>query len=196
MRRISERGWFAGIAAVGIIVSHALSYLLIAPDPHARVHLLQQTGHHYFTWVAAIAIGMLVAGLAGGTVHRLRPRPSPELSTARVFALSAVVLVALQIIGFVALESAERAGPGGGFAHVLTEPAVGVGILMQVVVALIGAFLLVSLARGVDRISSRLLGMTLTGRVARVVTWWATSVLPPALQVAASGRTLRGPPSL
>jgi hypothetical protein len=185
--------WLGGLAAAGVVVSHSLSYLFVAPDPHARSLLLQETGHRYFTWIAAIAVGALIAGLAGGTLQRLHAGRSGTWSRPRVFAAAATTLAALQIIGFIVLEGTERAVVGAGVTHIFAEPAIAVGIVMQIVVALVGALLLVALAGGVDRISA-LFGATPSDRATRIVTWWATSVLPPNLQVAGSGRTLRGPP--
>jgi hypothetical protein len=194
VKRITERMWFGGLAAAGVVVSHSLSYLFVAPDPHARLLLLQRTGHRYFTWIAALAVGALVAGLAGGTLQRLRTGRTETWSRPSVFVAAAATLAVLQIVGFIVLEGTERAVVGAGLTPVFAEPAVAIGIVMQVVVAVVGALLLVALADGVDRISDRLFGMGPSGRATRTVTWWATSVLPPTLRVAASGRTLRGPP--
>jgi hypothetical protein len=186
--------WFGGLAAAGVVVSHSLSYLFVAPDPHARSHLLQQTGHRYFTWIAAIAVGTLVAGLAGGTLQRLRGGRSQTWSRPKVFAAAAATLATLQVIGFILLEGVERAALGAGVTHIFVEPVVAIGITMQIVVALVGALLLVALADGVDRISCLLTERFPSHRAARPVTWWATSVLPPALAAVASRRMSRGPP--
>ena len=194
MKRITEKMWFGGLAAAGVVVSHSLSYLFVAPNPNARLHLLQQTGHCYFTWIAALAVGALVAGLAGGTLQRLRAGRSETWSRPGAFLAAAATLAVLQIVGFIVLEETERAVVGAGLTHILAEPAVAIGIVMQVVVALVGALLLVALADGVDRISGRLFGTGPSGRATRTVTWGSTSVVPPTLRLAASGRTLRGPP--
>lgn len=186
--------WVGGMAAAGVIVSHSLSYLFVTPDPHARERLLQVTGHRYFTWVAALALGALVGGLAGGTLRRLRSGGDGPVTGPRAFAAAASTLSVLQVAGFIGLEAAERWIAGSSITHILGEPVVAIGIAMQVVVALVAALLLVGLARGVDHIASRLLAAGPSGRSSKTVTWWATSIHPPSLAPVDGGRTLRGPP--
>jgi hypothetical protein len=36
-----------GTAAAGLVLGHALAYLIAIPDPHQRVFALQRTGHAY-----------------------------------------------------------------------------------------------------------------------------------------------------
>jgi hypothetical protein len=192
VKRVSERMWLGGLAAAGVVVAHSLTYVFAAPDPHARQRLLDATGHRYFTWVTALALGALVAGLAGGTIKRIRGNRH-ERSAVGTFAWAAAALVLLQVFGFIGLEAAERYVAGGAPWQLFADPVVAIGCAIQVLVALVGALLLLALACGVDYIASLLTAVQpAAGR--RIIAWWATSILPPTPVPVAHGRPSRGPP--
>jgi hypothetical protein len=193
MRRVSERLWLGGLAAAGVVLSHSLSFLFVEPDPHARQRLLDATGHRYFTWVTAVAIGILVAGLAGGTIKRLGGGVE-EAVYRRTFVGSAAPLVLIQVVAFIALESVERLVVDGSPLGPLTDPVMAMGCVVQIVVAVVGALLLVALAHGVDCIAARFLASP-PQPTGPARAWWATSVLPPTPAPATGGPTVRGPPA-
>jgi uncharacterized membrane protein len=193
MRRVSERMWLGGLAAAGVVLSHSLSFLFVAPDPHARQRLLDATGHRYFTWVTAVAIGLLVAGVAGGTIKRLRGG-FEDAAYGRTFVGSAAALVLIQVVAFIALESVERLVVDGSPLGPLTDPVMAIGCVVQIVVAVVGALLLVALAHGVDHIAARFLASP-PQPTGPARAWWATSVMPPTPAPATGGPTVRGPPA-
>ena len=193
MRRVSERLWLGGLAAAGVVLSHSLSFLFVEPDPHARHRLLDATGHRYFTWVTVVAIGLLVAGVAGGTIKRLRGG-AEEAAHGRSFVGSVAALVLIQVLAFIALESVERLVVDGSPVGPLTDPVMAIGCLVQIIVAVAGALLLVALAHGVDRIAARFLASP-PQPTGSARAWWATSVLPSTPAPATGGPTVRGPPA-
>ena len=148
------RAWLGALAFSGAVGGHILAYAFIAPDPHARAELLQGTGHGPWPVVVAIALAALVAGCAGclrDGAARLRGSPTGQ----SLYASTALRLGALQMASFLILETAERTLVHGHIHAVLGEPAVAVGMVVQVATALIGAALLVLFARVVDHFRAR-----------------------------------------
>jgi hypothetical protein len=157
------RLWLGALAAAGVVVSHGIAYWIHAPGPRARAELLEATGHRYWTLVVAAALAMLVFGLSAFVARLLFgagefPRQGPML------AAIGPRLAAIQCLGFVALELGERLlafGPEArSMLSVVDEPVIAVGIAVQCLVALAGAFLLHWLGRGVVRLA-RLLRLRL-----------------------------------
>jgi len=141
---VRARLWLGGLAAAGVVVTHHLAYLVTAPDPHERAELLAAGGHARWSLVVAAALGLLVAGLAGFVRRTLRAN-----GTLAPWPYTGGTLALLQGSGFVALEAVERAAVGDPGLAPLLEPVVVVGILVQVLVALLGAGLLVVLGGAV-----------------------------------------------
>lgn len=150
------RLWLGTLAAAGVVVSHGIAYWIHAPAPRARAELLQASGHRYWTLVVAAALALLVFGLSAFVVRLLSgggefPRQGPMVA--------AIVprLAALQCFGFVALEFGERLLALGPEARsmwsIVYDPVVAVGLAVQCLVALAGAFLLHWLGRGVVRLA-------------------------------------------
>jgi hypothetical protein len=134
-----------------VIGSHWLAYLLAVPDPHERANALARTGHGYWPIGVAVALGCLVAGLAGFAVRRVRRRDEPG----HPYASTATRLVALQGVAFVVLEVVERVVAGAAAMSVVDDPAFQLGVVIQVLVASVAAFLLLILGRVVDAVVRR-----------------------------------------
>lgn len=184
--------WLAAMAFAGLLAGHFLGYAAAAPDPHLREELLAATGHgsHGLVVSAGVAAGLaaVIALVVTGVRSRERA-PGGGGSLLRTGAL----LWALQSAGFTALELFERGGFAHGFDHLAQEPAFILGLVAQVVVALLAAglvWLLVATVGALLRYLARPLGRrpSLVSRIlVRVVT---------PLGVARLAWNLRGPPAI
>lgn len=179
-----------GLACLGVISAHIVAYLAVSPDPHQRALLLEATGHDYWALVVALATGVLVAGLAQW-IGAIRDGAEPVTSR-RLYASSIPRLAALQVFGFLTLESFERAGTVEGLTGLLFEPAVIVGIALQLAFALLAAALLVV----ITRVAEALIGPTMSLIPARSLRLSRplARITPPRFGVATGGATPRGPP--
>ncbi len=140
------RLWIAGIASGAIWATHVVAYLAAAPDPHHRHSLLQSTGHAYWADLAPLVVGLFIAGLIGAVIEHATS------SSGRMPSYLAVAarLTVLQVSGFLAIEIVERTAADGVSVTVLLHPVIGIGLALQVVAALLGALLLVSVGMAVD----------------------------------------------
>ena len=191
MSLLRARIVLGGLASMGVVVSHAMAYIMAAPDEAERARLLSSTGHGLWPVTIAIAMAAWSAGLAGFIGSRISStrtaEPCPRASYGRV----ARALVVLQMGGFVLLEAAERSLGGEPLHSLFAEPAVLIGIVVQFVVALLGAGLLGLLARLIDRVfrTHRCAGRT------TVVPRPHSRGVSPRFAVGSGGATLRGPPT-
>ncbi len=184
-----ERRWtIGGVAALGVVMAHSFAYLVVEPDPHQRLGLLEHTGHRWWTIAMAIAIGMGAVAI-GSLIDHWRAEGGGAFDRTRV----AVLLCAFQTVGFVILEGLERWFSGGDVVGVLLEPPVLVGIGMQVVVALLETLLLAAVAAGVARLANR--AFPLPERAAVRVPYPFLDVAPPRPRIALGCLTTRGPPA-
>jgi hypothetical protein len=183
------RFWLLALSLWGVAGSHWAGYLLAAPNPDARAHLLASTGHSYWPVAASAAWFALAAG-AASFLYRAATRSGYE-ARGRLFVVTALSLMALQATGFVLLEATERVASGMGIAHLLQEPAVLIGLALEAVVALVGAGLVWLLARAVEVFQG--LGRSLTVAPPAPIRWH-----PAAAPLITSGVALcaapRGPP--
>jgi hypothetical protein len=153
--RLSLRLWPGGLAAGGAAAAHLLAFMLAAPDAASRARLLRETGHGAWPAVVSVAMGALAVALLGLAAARLRdidPLPKGAL-----FRASARWLLPLQIVGFVSLEAVERVATGKGLTGLVdlwSEPVIALGVVLQCLVALAGAFLAVLVAGVVDVLES------------------------------------------
>lgn len=190
--RERPRLWLGGLAAAGVALTHILAYFLTAPDPHARRELLEQTAHGYWSYASAVALGVLVAGLSGFVVSRVREHAVRPQSGSGLFFFVAPRLVVFQAFGFLLLEASERA-VAGGLDHFLGEPVVLLGLAVQAVVAAIGALLLVVLSRIVEALIEAT--ATVFIRPQSRIFAPALSLLQPHTFAADGGAAPRAPPS-
>lgn len=116
----------ASAAWGGVIVGHLGGYLAAFPTGPERAAHLHASGHGSFGMLAAAAaVAGLVALLCTGLRSRSSGR-SPRVWTA------ALALAAVQVPGFLVLEVAERHFSLGA---ALADPAVVLGLAVQVIVA-------------------------------------------------------------
>jgi hypothetical protein len=153
-RRTIRRLPLAGAAVAGAAVGHSIAYLIVAPQGRERATLLAGTGHGY--WSTAVAAEIVLGLLAVATFvarHfdrglRSRKRPPSEEPWARLAARLALLQVAI----FGVQEVVERAASGHPIGDLLSDRLLSIGVLVQVVVAVVATTLLVWLGRAAEAV--------------------------------------------
>lgn len=135
MSRHSRALALAGLAFAGLVAGHSLSYRLAAP--------LHGFPHPY--WGSAVAAALVAGVVAALAAVALGVRA--RLWGGRAAPSSWAVLAALQLAGFVVLEVGERALAGIAPAQAFADPAVLLGLPLQLAFAWLAALLLKLLAR-------------------------------------------------
>ena len=178
------------LALAGLLAGHAISFFVVAPDPHERAELLAVTGHSQHGAFATLALAAAVAGLIGIVMQRVRSRceTAPGVSRTRV----ATLLWAAQTAGFVLLETWERGHGVAGVLDLAGEPAFLIGLLAQLAVALAGTALVVLVRATVDALL-RLFTAPADAAPLPVLPCTTRVSAPPS--VARAAWNLRGPPS-
>jgi len=153
--RVFRTGILAGAAMLGLAGAHVLDYFLLYRDPVIRAGFLQQTGHAYFGKAFEFAIASAVLAVVGTFafgVLRARDhhveRPSPWRGAA--------ILALIQSGGFVALEAGERIVVNAHAGQLLKVTLLGV--VLQVIVATISAFVLSVIERAGNLVARALAG--------------------------------------
>ena len=189
--RLRTRIWLGGLAAGGVVAAHVLAFLIVAPDATRRALLLEESGHGAWPLIVSVAMGALVAGLAGFALGRSREAGCPPKS---LFRGVLVRLTLLQVGGFVLLEALERLARHdvSELLGLLGEPVVLIGLVLTAVTAAIGAFLLVLFAGLIDRLVVLLRALP---RAPRALAAPGLAEDPPArLRIVMGSVWLRGPP--
>ena len=157
MSRVSRslRNFTLAVTALaGLVGAHLLDYFLVLPDATSRHAALAETGHGYMGLAIWLAVASAI--MAGVTSMALGFRRGVgRAGEPLAFSSLAWRLVALQPAGFLVLELVERIAAGVP-AHHLLDPVIAVGVLLQALVALIGAAILVALARGGELVGNAL----------------------------------------
>ncbi|MDQ3915356.1 MAG: hypothetical protein M3323_08525 [Actinomycetota bacterium] len=177
------------VALAGLLAGHAASYFVVAPDTHDRAALLAMTGHSQHGPLGTLAVAAAFAGVIGIVMGCVRARCSvagPGVSRVRVAAL----LWAVQTAGFVVLEAWER---GHGAAGLLQEPAFLIGLVVQLVVALVATALVMLVRVTVDALL-RLFAAPPSEASAPLLPATRRAAVP-ATSVGRAAWNLRGPPS-
>lgn len=187
MFSVHERLKLAAPAAAGIVLAHWVAYALTT-DPHERSHLLANTGHRFFPYIAAVCLGLFVAVSAGWVKGRMA-RPA-EAGPGLVAVIQRLALI--QLTGFLGLELVERSV----FAHgvslaTFAEKPLLVGLLLQVIVAIVGALLARAVAHVLEIVAS-----AATFIRADTVRWFVSQITRPTPRLVSGSLTMRGPPSI
>lgn len=140
-------GPLAGLAAGGAVLGHALAYALVFPGASERHAHLAATGHGAFHLVAVAVCPVVGVALFALCLRAVRARPLPSVGG------TAAALAALQSALFLLAESAER---GFDLVPIASDPAVRLGLLLQVVLAVALAFVLSLLERTVRLVAARI----------------------------------------
>jgi hypothetical protein len=143
-----------GTALAGLVGAHLLDYFLVLPDAASRHAVLAETGHGYMGLALWLAVASAIMAGVTSVALGIR-RGSGSADEPLAFGSLAWRLVVLQPAGFLVLELVERIAAGVP-AHHLLEPVIAVGVLLQALVALIGAAILVALARGGELVGKAL----------------------------------------
>jgi hypothetical protein len=110
------------------LVAHSLAYRIVAPNPSKREVLLQETGHAYLAYlhpVFGVCLALVLAALAQRVIAGSRGLPARSIPSWR-FAL-------LPSVAFLLQEYTERLAYHGHIVWgTVTEPAVSVGVLLQI----------------------------------------------------------------
>ncbi len=193
------------VAAFGIVAAHCGAYLFAAPAApvvpavghHHGHHAVEAvaTGHQHWLTLAALAVAAVVAGLSVLAAHLIR-HPHETEARGRSFSKAAFLLALLQTGGFAALEFFERGVfASGDLGLPLGERVFWVGIMLQVLVAVVGALFLVLFARAITFVA-RLGRVRRDRRSPSVFVSRSSLVSVPALRMVAGGLSFRGPPAL
>jgi hypothetical protein len=184
----------AAAAAVGVVVGHWVAYVLSVPRPQARARVLMASGHGYWMFAVrgAVVLGFVSVGsaLVRPLLDRLRAADRRPETWTWVWAR----LAFLQVLGFTVMEVTERLVARAPVGEMFDHHVFGVGLAVQVLVALAGALVIKVLA----------------GAVEGLVEAFARSAFPRprsgsaaparfivrARQVVAGAAGVRGPPSL
>ncbi len=178
-------------AVAGLLLGHAISYLIAVPDPYHRDLVLQRTGHQYLPAAGEAALVLLLGGLASllaraWTARRERGAPA--------FGSLAALLAVVQITAFVGQEVVERLVSHVPLHTLGHDHLLAIGIGVQLVVALVGAVAL----RWLARVSARIAEVVRSIRVAPLhpalaeAAPWATVL--PRPRFGGTARSVRAPP--
>lgn len=143
----------------GVVVGHLLAYAAVDPDPYARHRHLLATGHGSFH-VPVHSLAFVVPAALLFTALRAVLRPDYALTTGDRRGLL-TGLTAVQVPLFLLLECLER---GFSVGAALADPAVLVGVVVQLLVATASTVLLVGLSRTVTGVLAASTGASRPGR--------------------------------
>ena len=188
MIRLKARLILAGLAGLGVLLGHGAAYVLATPHEHARSDVLHASGHGSFTPALALLMAVVIACVGEVVIKRARISSSENLF--RRIGPVAARLATLQLATFMGLEIAERVIAGAGAAAVLDAPAVWLGMLAQLLIALGAAVVLVPLARFVRRIRRA----AHLPRFGTLPSFPVSTLVFPRRLLAVGGVGLRGPP--
>ena len=168
-------------AAAGFVSGHAAAYMVVHPEGSDRAAAMHASGHGY--WGVAVAIGVTAAigalaatGWRAAASSRVEVRPVP--------------LAAGQVVLFAAAEAAERSVAGVPFTQLVDAPEFLVGILVQVIVAVIAVWLLRRWGGLIESVFRRPRQGAATPAAS------ATLAPPPVLRLATGCLRTRAPPHL
>lgn len=182
MLRAATRLALLMVVAAGALVAHTLAYLVAHPDPAFRSAV--GGGHGYLDVAAALLAPAATVAVSWLVMRAVRHRITSGLSVWR--------LAAWQSVAFLIVEVVERI-PSREVATVLTEPAVVLGLLLQLPVAA----LFVSMVGVAGHVVSRFTGRRQRrARRAPAGSWPTAAVasfVPPCCLTPVSRR---GPPIL
>jgi hypothetical protein len=195
-RRTLSAPILAGVAGVGLMLGHFLTYVVVQPGRHARDVLLSQTGHGYLSTASQAAALLAIAAAASVMVRVARARANGEdLDVHGRWALRIPAQLALLQCGaFVLMEIAERLATGSSVSGVLADHLLLIGLGLQLVLAAMGGILLRWLTRAGEWIGVHVLAR-LPRPHQRSVSWPAPPEASPRSQAALVGvLRVRAPP--
>lgn len=148
--RLRRTAVFA-FAIAGLVLGHALAYVLAIPDPHHRDLVLARTGHDYLPAAAQLALILAFAGAAAAATGGILSRR--DAGSDRWLTL-AVRLAIVQASAFACQEVVERIATGAPLAGLVDQHLLVAGLAAQVVVAFAGSAVLRWIARSAARLAN------------------------------------------
>jgi hypothetical protein len=137
-------------AVLGLVAGHAIAYLIAIPNAQRRAVVLQSTGHAYLP--VLVEIGLILA-VAGATSLVMRAFGSQGRIREGSFVRMVARLGALQAGAFVALEVVERLLTHMPLRELVSDHVLGIGVVVQLGVAIVGALILRAMARTAARLA-------------------------------------------
>jgi len=180
-----------GAATAGLVLGHALAYLIAIPDPHERGFALQRAGHAYLPALDQAAMMLAIAGVAAVVVRAFARKG--DGATER-FGRLAALLVLVQTFAFAGQEVLERLVSGAPLGELAHDQILVIGVLVQVLVAIVAAGVLWLLARTSSRLAATSLVRVRLPRDRSLLALPVTAGRPHALLFATTG-SIRAPPS-
>jgi hypothetical protein len=140
-------------AVTGVVLGHALAYLLVLPQADHRLETMRVTGHGYWTGGVALAVAAAVVALGcavGDGLRRATGRrtPAPGLRSRWIG------VAAIQLALFAGMETTERLLAGAPVTSLWRERLFLVGLALQVVVAGVAVLVLAAVARAAETVVS------------------------------------------
>jgi len=180
--------WATGLAAGSVLLGHGITYAIVHPDAHDRAGVLAATGHAYLHLLEGPGIVLaIVSALAAALIGLGRLGASPDPSS--LFRH----LAAAQLSAFVAMEILERVASGAAQFRPSDAMLIVLGVVIQLALARLGAWLLAALNHGGRRLAAAIprLRLPLPRPAFRI---GEMPVLAPARAPVAGPPPGRGPP--
>jgi hypothetical protein len=184
----------AGAAVAGAALGHSIAYLIVAPDGRTRAALLSGTGHGYLSTMAAaeVVLGLLAVMIFLGRQFHRGLRSGSRAASEQPWVWLAARLALLQVAIFCVQESVERLVRGYPLGELTTDRLLSIGVLVQMLVALVVATLLVWLGRAVEAVGRAFGRRRLPRPVGLSID--ATRVAPRPTSRPRCARGIRSPP--
>ena len=179
-----RRASIAGLAVAGLTAGHCLILRMFADaGPHAH-H--QASSHSHGPYLVTLVAALLVAAVGAFVDHRIGKRKMGAVATT-------LLLTGAQSLGYTGLTVIEAMRGEGALS--LGGRVFFIGVVMQALVAAVGALVLILLRRtaaAIDRVFYRRPPM----RRAALLPSFSLALFasPPSLAMAAGGPSFRGPP--
>jgi len=179
-----------GIASGGVLLSHWLTYLTQVPNAADRASVLGGTAHGYLSVageLATVLVAVTVGAMFVGRIVAAGAGPTPGRSLA-------VRLAVLQSGTFLGMEVLERLLAGAPLDE-LRGTILPFGVAINIVVALLGAFLVRSVLRVADRVAAGVPGRTIRTPLRAVARVTSPAAGRMRRRPSLGPRAVRGPPT-
>jgi hypothetical protein len=137
---------WVGVAAAALLLGHWVAYALTYRQIQLRDVVLAQTGHSYLAWAGRFSFVVLFVAVGWLVTEACKRNPIAAQQRARLLPV-ATRLIAIQVLGFTALEVIERMMVRAPVLEMFAHYTYALGILMQVVTAVIAAVIILLLTR-------------------------------------------------
>jgi hypothetical protein len=176
-----------GLIAAGSLAAHLLAYRLAVPDPEARRHFLEESGHGYLDFAPLTSLCLTLVGV-GFVARLLGGRAATAGGSPQLFAV-------LPLVAFAFQEHVERLIHTGAFpVEAALQPTFLVGLLLQIPFALVAFALTRALLAGADALASALTRRAAPAAALEPLLPVWVEVLAPPRRLHALARAPRGPP--